>query len=69
MMKVITTDAAPKAVGPYSQAIIASGFVFVSGQIAVDPKTNQFVDGSIDEQSNLVFKNLSAILIRPCRFA
>src|SRR5262249_34696233 len=62
MIQVVTTDAAPKAMGPYSQAIVAGGLVFVSGQIAVDPKTNQFVDGPIEQQTRLVLENLSGIL-------
>jgi 2-iminobutanoate/2-iminopropanoate deaminase len=62
MIQVVTTDAAPKAQGPYSQAIVAGGLVFVSGQIAIDPKTNQFVDGSISEQTRRVLENLSAVL-------
>ena len=62
MIQVVTTDAAPKAQGPYSQAIVAAGLVFVSGQIAIDPKTNKFVDGSMEEQTHLVLENLSAIL-------
>lgn len=62
MIQVVTTDAAPQAQGPYSQAIVAAGLVFVSGQIAVDPKTNQFVDAPIENQTRQVLDNLSAIL-------
>ncbi len=62
MIKTITTEKAPKAVGPYSQAIVANGFAFLSGQIAIDPQSNQFVGGSIEEQARLVLSNSSAVL-------
>jgi 2-iminobutanoate/2-iminopropanoate deaminase len=58
----IQTDQAPAAIGPYSQAIRAGGFVFVSGQIAIDPATGQFMAGSVAEQTKQVFKNLAAVL-------
>jgi len=58
----IQTDNAPAAIGPYSQAIKAGGFVFVSGQIPIDPQTGQFVSGGIAEQTEQVLKNLSAVL-------
>jgi 2-iminobutanoate/2-iminopropanoate deaminase len=58
----IQTDSAPAAIGPYSQAIKANGFVFVSGQIPIDPKTGEFVAGGISEQTNQVLKNLGALL-------
>lgn len=58
----IQTDNAPAAIGPYSQAIKAGGFVFVSGQLPIDPQTGQFVAGGIAEQTGQVLKNLSAIL-------
>ena len=58
----IQTDNAPAAIGPYSQAIKAGGFVFVSGQIPIDPQTGQFVPGGIAEQTEQVLKNLSAVL-------
>ena len=58
----VKTDRAPGAIGPYSQAIKAGGFVFVSGQIAIDPQTGQFVAGGIAEQTEQVLKNLSAVL-------
>ncbi len=62
-MKVrVQTENAPAAFGPYSQAIKANGFVFVSGQIPIDPRTGQFVEGGIREQTEQVLKNLSAIL-------
>src|SRR6476620_459373 len=58
----IQTDRAPGAIGPYSQAIKAGGFVFVSGQIPIDPSTGQFVAGGVAEQTEQVLKNLSAVL-------
>ena len=59
---VVATNAAPKAIGPYSQAIRAGNFVFTSGQIALDPETQQVVPGAIAEQAAQVFANLKAIL-------
>jgi 2-iminobutanoate/2-iminopropanoate deaminase len=58
----VATDAAPRAIGPYSQAIEAGGFVFTSGQIPTDPKTGEFVAGGISEQTEQVLKNLSEVL-------
>ncbi len=62
MFQVIATDEAPKAIGPYSQAVMANGFVFVSGQIPIDPATGQLVFGSIAEQTRRVMVNLQTIL-------
>lgn len=62
MKKIIETKNAPAPVGPYSQAIEANGFLFCSGQIAIDPATNQVQQGSVAEQTELVMKNISAIL-------
>ena len=62
-MKVrVQTEKAPAAIGPYSQAIKAGGFVFASGQIPTDPTTGVFVAGGIHEQTEQVLKNLSAVL-------
>lgn len=58
----IQTDKAPAAIGPYSQAIRAGGFVFVSGQIPIDPETGEFVAGGITEQTDRVLRNLRAVL-------
>jgi 2-iminobutanoate/2-iminopropanoate deaminase len=58
----VQTDNAPNAIGPYSQAIRANGFVFASGQIPLDPATMQIVDGGIREQTERVMNNLSAVL-------
>ncbi len=62
MRQVIATDNAPRAIGPYSQAIKANGFIFVSGQIAFDPATQQIIDGDVAAQADRVLQNLSAIL-------
>jgi len=60
--KVIHTDKAPKAIGPYSQAIQAGNFLFLSGQIPLDPKTGELVNGDIRDQTNQVLKNIKSIL-------
>jgi len=62
MREVIATDQAPKAIGPYSQAIRAAGFIFTSGQVALDPATQQVVTGDVGVQTDRVLKNLSAVL-------
>jgi len=62
MRKVISTQKAPKAIGPYSQAIKANGLIFVSGQVAIDPATQQVIEGDVTVQTERVMKNLSAIL-------
>ena len=62
MKEVVSTDRAPGAIGPYSQAIKAGGMVFCSGQIPIDPATGEFVDGGVAEQTEQVFKNLIAVL-------
>src|SRR3989442_556593 len=62
MREVIATREGPQAIGPYSQAIRANGFVFVSGQVAIDPATQQVITGEVAAQTERVLKNLSAIL-------
>jgi 2-iminobutanoate/2-iminopropanoate deaminase len=62
MNKTITTSGAPKPVGPYSQAVIAGGFVFLSGQGPLDPATNRLVEGDIAAQTERVLENLRAVL-------
>ena len=62
MRDVISTPGAPKAIGPYSQAIRANGFLFVSGQVAIDPATQNVIVGDAAAQTDRVMKNLSAIL-------
>jgi 2-iminobutanoate/2-iminopropanoate deaminase len=59
---VVQTDKAPKASGPLSQAIVAGGFVYCSGQLPVDPATGKVVPGGIEEQTRQVLKNLQAVL-------
>jgi len=62
MKNVIFTDKAPKAIGPYSQAIEINGMLFVSGQIPIDPATSKIVEGGIREQTEQVMKNIGSIL-------
>jgi 2-iminobutanoate/2-iminopropanoate deaminase len=62
MREVIATEQAPKAIGPYSQAIRAQGLIFTSGQVAIDPATQQVVEGDVSAQTDRVLKNLAAIL-------
>jgi 2-iminobutanoate/2-iminopropanoate deaminase len=60
--QIIATEHAPQAIGPYSQAVVANGFVFASGQIPIDPATGQFVEGGIVEQTEQVLRNVSNLL-------
>ena len=62
MSQVIATDHAPRAIGPYSQAVLANGFLFLSGQIPLDPATNQLVEGDVAVQTARVLENLKAVL-------
>lgn len=62
MKKIIETKNAPAPIGPYSQAVEAGDFLFISGQIALDPETNNLVTASIEEETKQVMKNLEAIL-------
>lgn len=61
-MDVVASKDAPQAIGPYSQAVKANGFIFTSGQIAFDPATNQIIQGDVAAQTERVLKNLEAIL-------
>ena len=61
-MKKVSTDRAPAAIGPYSQAVEANGFVFVSGQIPIDPANGQIVENDIQIQTRRVLDNIGAIL-------
>ena len=61
MKVIIATEDAPRAIGPYSQAVRAGNFVFASGQIPIDPATGEFVPGGIAEQTEQVLKNLTAL--------
>lgn len=62
MKQEVKTDKAPKAIGPYSQGVIANGFVFCSGQISLDPTSGELNTGPIEDQARLVLKNLGAVL-------
>jgi 2-iminobutanoate/2-iminopropanoate deaminase len=61
-MDYVATDDAPKAIGPYSQAVKADGVIYTSGQIALDPKTGTVVEGDFEAQARRVFENLKAVL-------
>ena len=61
-MKIIHTNSAPAAVGPYSQAIVSGGMVYTAGQVALDPETGVMVGGNVTEQAHQVMKNLTAVL-------
>jgi 2-iminobutanoate/2-iminopropanoate deaminase len=62
MLSAVSTESAPQALGPYSQAIRAGQFLFVSGQVPIDPQTNALVQGSIGDQTRRVFQNIGEIL-------
>lgn len=62
MKKVIFTERAPKAIGPYSQAIEKNGFLYISGQVPIDPATGKLIEGEIKEQTDRVMKNIGEIL-------
>jgi 2-iminobutanoate/2-iminopropanoate deaminase len=62
MKEIIATDKAPKAIGPYSQAVRANGFIFLSGQIPLDPATGQLIEGDVVAQTERVFENIGAVL-------
>ncbi len=62
MREVISTKNAPQAIGPYSQAIKANGFVFVSGQVPIDPATQQIIAGDVTAQTDRILRNLTQIL-------
>ena len=59
----VSTPNAPKAIGPYSQATVANGFIYTAGQIALDPATTEVVTGGVPEQTDRVMKNLAAVLV------
>src|ERR1700693_508611 len=61
-MKFVATDDAPKAIGPYSQAVVEGGFLFAAGQIPLDPKTGDLVSGGIEPSAERVLDNLEAVL-------
>ena len=62
MKEIVATERAPRAIGPYSQAVRSGNFLFASGQIPIDPATGEFVAGGIVEQTEQVMRNVSAIL-------
>lgn len=62
MNKIISTYKAPKAIGPYSQAYLAGNTLYCSGQIAINPETNEFIGGTIEEQTSLILKNIEGLL-------
>jgi 2-iminobutanoate/2-iminopropanoate deaminase len=61
-LKIVHTDKAPAAIGPYSQGVVSNGFLFTAGQIAIDPATGQVVTGDVTAQTERVMQNLTAIL-------
>lgn len=63
MKKIINTDQAPAPIGPYSQAVAVNGFVFLSGQISVNPTTGEFTQSSIKEETRQVMRNINAVLL------
>lgn len=60
--RIVRTEHAPQAIGPYSQAVVCSGFVYVAGQLALDPRTGQLVPGDVRIQTKRVMENIKAIL-------
>ena len=62
MREIVSTDHGPKAIGPYSQGVKANGFVFISGQVALNPATGQLVEGGIAQQTERVLENLRGIV-------
>jgi len=62
MKDTVLTDQGPKPIGPYSQAVKLNGLIFLSGQVALDPKTNEFLGGSVAEQTERVIENIRGIL-------
>ena len=64
MKKIIETSGAPAPIGPYSQAVEAGNLLFISGQIPIDPATNELVSGSVEEETKQVMNNLEAILTK-----
>ena len=62
MTDIVTTDRGPKPIGPYSQGVKANGFLYLSGQVALDPKTNEMVSGDIRQQTERVLENIKGIL-------
>ena len=61
--KIVSTDGAPQALGPYSQAVCAGDWVFCAGQVAIDPATGQLIEGTVEAQTRQVLDNLKAVLV------
>jgi 2-iminobutanoate/2-iminopropanoate deaminase len=62
MKDIVLTDKGPKPIGPYSQAVKSNGFLFASGQVALDPRTNEFIDGDIRQQTERTMENIKAVV-------
>jgi 2-iminobutanoate/2-iminopropanoate deaminase len=62
MKDIVLTDKGPKPIGPYSQAVKSNGFLFASGQVALDPRTNQFLSGDIRQQTERAMENIKAVV-------
>lgn len=62
MKKIIKTSSAPAPIGPYNQAVLTGNMLYTSGQIAIDPQTNELVTGNLEEETQLVMENLKAVL-------
>jgi len=62
MKDIVLTDKGPKPIGPYSQAVKSSGFLFASGQVALDPRTNEFIGGDIRQQTERAMENIKAVV-------
>jgi 2-iminobutanoate/2-iminopropanoate deaminase len=62
MKDIVLTDKGPKPIGPYSQAVKSNGFLFASGQVALDPRTNEFIGGDIRQQTERAMENLKAVV-------
>ena len=61
-LKIVNTENAPAPIGPYNQSIIHNGTLYISGQIAIDPKTSALIEGSVEDETHQVMKNIAAIL-------
>jgi len=62
MKDIVLTDKGPKPIGPYSQAVKSNGFLFASGQVALDPRTNEFIGGDICQQTERTMENIKAVI-------
>jgi 2-iminobutanoate/2-iminopropanoate deaminase len=62
MKDIVLTDKGPKPIGPYSQAVKSNGFLFASGQVALDPRTNEFIGGDIRQQTERAMENIKAVV-------